>query len=249
MAGWKAYLHAVRAALRRAGVDVRRYDALRDDFARRTRLLAHHRVDVVFDIGANTGQYAEQLRSEGFAGSIVSFEPLSAAFRQLEERCADDPRWQCFRLGLGDDRAELELHIAGNSFSSSVLPMQARHAEASPESAYVGTERVPIDTLDHFVSDNPGLLGERTLLKIDAQGYERFILAGASATLPRVIGLQLEMSLVELYEGEQLMHDMVNGLRDKGFALESLEGGWFDPKTGQQLQVDGLFFRPTTETK
>ena len=45
--------------------------------------MSHVQTDLVFDIGANTGQFAQQLRSVGFAGNIVSFDPLTTAHAQL----------------------------------------------------------------------------------------------------------------------------------------------------------------------
>jgi len=57
------------------------------------RLLASYGVDCVFDVGANTGQYAEGLRNLGYKGRIISFEPLSAAHALLIENSRDDPEW------------------------------------------------------------------------------------------------------------------------------------------------------------
>jgi hypothetical protein len=48
-----------------------------------------------------------------------------------------------------------------------------------------------------------------------------------------------------LYEGEILLTEMIGYLSHKGYALMSLEHGFTDPTTGQLLQVDGIFFRPT----
>ena len=48
-----------------------------------TSMLAAHNVNLVFDVGANTGQFAKAIRGDGFNGRIVSFEPLIAAHEQL----------------------------------------------------------------------------------------------------------------------------------------------------------------------
>ena len=42
---------------------------------KRIELLRKYKVDFVFDVGANTGQYASQLRKAGYKGKILSFVP------------------------------------------------------------------------------------------------------------------------------------------------------------------------------
>ena len=54
-------------------------------------------------------------------------------------------------------------------------------------------------------------------LKIDAQGYEAEVLAGAAGLLERLAGIQLEMSLVPLYEGERAFRAMLDELAALGF--------------------------------
>ena len=53
--------------------------------------------------------------------------------------------------------------------------------------------------------------------------------------------MQLEMSLVPLYQNEMLYTDMIQYMKSRGFALYSLENGFSDEKTGKLLQVDGIF--------
>lgn len=230
--------------VRRAGVDLRRWVPRYDDVGRRVMLLSHHGVDCVWDIGANAGQYGQVLRAAGYTGPIVSFEPLLAPFAELSEHCQRDPTWSCVNVGFGDVAGRFDIHVAANSQSSSLLPMLDLHREAAPLAWYVGNERVRIETLDEYCAAHRELLGGRTFLKIDAQGYEARILAGGAQTLPTLVGLQMEMSLQALYEGEKLMPELLKDAEALGFRLESLELGFVDPKTGPQLQVDGVFFRP-----
>ena len=61
----------------------------------------------------------------------------------------DDPLWDVYpRCAIGDHNGEVEINIAGNSESSSILPMLESHRSAAPDSAYQGKEIVPIKTLD-----------------------------------------------------------------------------------------------------
>src|SRR3954470_10246795 len=68
----------VSAWTRRFGFDLTRFD--------RGKLIAHHQISVVFDVGANLGQSAAELRAVGYRGRIISCEPLGDAFRTLSHR-------------------------------------------------------------------------------------------------------------------------------------------------------------------
>jgi hypothetical protein len=80
-------------------------------------------------------------------------------------------------------------------------------------------------------------------LKIDAQGYESQVLAGSEKCLGRIRGLQLELSLQPLYEGQRLWKDMIATSEAAGFDLWALVPGFFDPTNGRLLQCDAIFFR------
>jgi len=61
---------------RRAGIEIARYRPLA---ARRMELLRANRIGTVIDVGANTGGYGSELRAFGYAGQIISLEPLAGA--------------------------------------------------------------------------------------------------------------------------------------------------------------------------
>jgi FkbM family methyltransferase len=201
------------------------------------------KIDIVFDIGANEGQFSRQIREHGYTGKIISFEPLTYARKNLLAFAKRDPGWQVHeQSAIGDQDGEVEIHIAGNSVSSSVLPMLESHSSAAPGSAYVGSERVPIFTVDglanSYLSKNSNLF-----IKIDTQGYEWQVLEGASETLKHTQGVLCELSLVPLYHEQRLWRDIVDRLDQKGFMLWALQKGFTDPSTGQSLQMDGIFIR------
>jgi FkbM family methyltransferase len=207
------------------------------------KLLTHHNVDTVLDVGANDGGYGRFLRESGYRDEILSFEPLSDAYRKLVASAEGDNRWHVApRMALGPENGEIEINVAGNSTSSSILAMHERHVAAAPDSEYVGTERVPLHRLDsvrHVSIDN----GRAILLKIDTQGYEMPVLEGAESILPRLLGIQLELSLVPLYEGQALYREVIDWMHDRDFALWDVIPGFRNQATGRMLQMDGVFFR------
>ncbi|HEX7300688.1 MAG TPA: FkbM family methyltransferase [Solirubrobacteraceae bacterium] len=233
-------LLAIKAAGRRAGVELLRFNPTNSLDAARARIVRDQAIDLVVDAGANCGQWATELRAGGYRGAIVSFEPLAAAHAALAAAAADDAAWTLHRLALGDRDGEAELHVAANQgASSSLLPMGEEHRRAAPEAGYVNRETVRIARLDAL--ELPA--ATRLMLKLDVQGAERAALDGATATLPRVRVIECELSLVELYEGQALMRELVDRLAASGFELWGLRPAFADPVSARLLQADGLFVR------
>lgn len=234
----------VRTILRNVfGLEVRRLKSISTPEAQMVASLRKFDIDLVLDVGANTGQFASDLRHCGYAGRIVSFEPLSKAHGELLQSSAGDPMWDAYpRCALGDHDGEVEINIAGNSESSSILPMLESHRSAAPESAYQGKEIVPIKTLDAVAG--PYLKDARSVfLKIDTQGFEWHVLDGARDTLPHIKGVLVELSLVPLYEGQHLWREVIDRLEAAGFTLWSFKPAFTDLSQGRILQVDGVFYR------
>ena len=236
----KSFIHH---ALRRLGYDMRRYDPAVFPEAQQARMLGSKGIDLVLDVGANAGQFGCRLRQLGYAGRIVSFEPLRAARERLEAASAGDARWKVAeRAALGDRDGEIEIHVSANSESSSVLEMLDAHLRSAPESRYVGRERVPLRRLDRIAA--PYLTaGSVTLLKIDTQGFEDRVIEGATEILPRVCGIQLELSLVPLYANQRLFPEMLERLSGLGFEPWAIWPAFLDPQSARLLQVDATFFR------
>jgi FkbM family methyltransferase len=229
--------------LRPCGLELTRYNPEKSEGARLAHLLERYRIDCVFDVGANAGQYAKGLRRLGYQQRIISFEPQRAAHAALRAASAKDPLWDVpAAVAIGDFDGETEINVAANSLSSSIRPMAAAHEEAAPYSKYKGTETVKVARLDSIFDTSIGS-STRPYLKIDTQGYESQVLIGATTCLKRFIGVQVELSLVELYTGQELFFDIAERLRQKDFSMVGLLPGFVDPRSGHLLQADGLFFR------
>ena len=173
----------IKKTLRSLGFELQRFDPAGSFGKRRQRWIESERVDVAIDVGAHAGEFAGSLRHEGYGGRMISFEPQAEMFRQLELAASDDPLWACRNQAVGSAAGELDLNISGNEgFSSSIRPMAAIHEAAEPGSSYVNSETVEVVTLDEALADSLAPT-DRPMLKVDTQGYESEVLAGASETL------------------------------------------------------------------
>lgn len=222
-----------KSALQKTGFDVVR-------FRSPNTIFAHHGINLVLDVGANAGQYARDLRKLGYRGRIVSFEPQKQPFAALSAAAARDGNWAAENIGLGSEDSQLTINVHADSRLSSVLTFSQqghpRHVER------VNTEVIDIRTLDGVI-DRYAKAGDRILLKIDTQGFEKQVLAGAEQSLPRLTGIQIELSLTPLYHGQPYLDEMAATLRHKGFSLWQIQRGLWNPETGQEMEVDGIFIR------
>jgi FkbM family methyltransferase len=232
----------VRQVLHRFGIDIVRYRGKRFPERLPLELIENRQVSLVLDVGASVGQTGIALREGGYRGRIVSFEPQTAAFRELSAAAADDEAWECRQVAIGDRASSVQVNIAGNSWSSSLLPMSDRQREASPASSYVASEDVPLVRLDDLRSE---LLrdDDRVYLKLDVQGYEAQAVSGAAETLANTAVVEAEVSLVELYEGQMLMSEFMTLMRGFGFFPLHVVPEFRDPATGELLQLNVWFVR------
>lgn len=234
---------AVKHAIRLTGFELKRYSPPPPEYSNLAKMLLANRVNLVFDVGANNGQFAMALRTAGYAGRIVSFEPVRDAWQKLQEASPRDPLWEIADRGaIGARDSEISIHVARDTQCSSVLDTLDAVNRITSEAVYVGSEQVPLQKLD---SIGPRYLRPDSVLfiKADVQGFEDQVLKGATELLKKTVGLHLEMSLVPLYEGQPLYHDLINVLEPAGFRLWDFKPEYFDRENGRMVWGCGTFFR------
>ncbi|KGO81333.1 FkbM family methyltransferase [Flavobacterium cauense R2A-7] len=222
------------------GIEIVKYPT--DELSRRIALLKHHNIDAILDIGANIGQYGGEMRNLGFKGTIFSFEPMKEAYGKLVKNAAGDSNWKTFNFSIGEKDGQTTINVAKNSVSSSLLDNLPQLTESAPEAAFVEKETIEIRKLDS-IFDELNLTNKNVYLKIDTQGYEEMVLLGAQESLKKVKGIQIEMSFIPSYKGTLTFEEIKTRLTNSGFQLVAIENGFYDRKTGKQLEVDGIFYR------
>ena len=226
-----------QALTERAGLLVTRdVNSLR---SKRIEVISALGLSVLLDIGANTGQWSRELRKCGYRGRIISFEPMPSAFAQLHESVGSASNHECLNVGLGSYDGEGELLATKASENSSFrAPMRVA------ESRYAIEERVsvPVRRLDSALAGITSA-SDRFYMKIDTQGFEREVLDGSPETLQRTDAVEIELSLVELYEGQALLPEIWQFLVTSGLRPAWVERGFRDSEDIWLLQLDALFVR------
>jgi FkbM family methyltransferase len=221
-----------RQALRRAGVERVRTPSI-------AQFLAQRQIETVLDVGANVGQFALELRELGYKGKIVSFEPLPEVFARLKARAAHDPLWEVHDFGLGAEDGQIRIHVAQGSVFSSIKRPGAYVSEAFSASRTVADQAVRIVRLDTFLGNRPDQ--NRTMLKVDTQGYEEEVLMGAGDRLHDLAAVQLELPIVPLYEGQKSWTEMIGILANQGFQVAMAKENSYDWKRMRLLELDVVF--------
>jgi FkbM family methyltransferase len=208
-------------------------------------LLVEAGVDLVVDVGASDGGYARDLRDRGYRGRLVSFEPLITPFGKLAESAQRDDRWFAVNSAVADIDGVLSINIAGNNGeSSSVLPMLDRHVKADPSTSYVGTQESTVRRLDTVLPEVLGSGLSPFFLKIDVQGSELQVLNGCRELIQQglLVGLQIELSFVPLYEGAAVWRDVFDFAESHSLELVYIRPGFSDQQH-RLLQADAFFVR------
>ena len=204
-------------------------------------IIQKKRINTIYDVGANIGQSAFELRKYGYKDRIISFEPVSKVHNKLVENSKNDSSWDVYdRCAIGNQDGDIEINISNYDLSSSILQMTPKHLEAKKNSGFINKEKTKIFKLDSILG-NGNLDNKKAMLKIDTQGYEWEVLQGAKNNLEKFEVLLVEVSFVRLYENEKLWKDIFNYIESFDFELWLLERGFVDRNTKQILQADVVF--------
>lgn len=200
----------------------------------------------IIDAGANKGQFTVAARNLLRPEQIHAFEPLPDMGAELAHRCKAYPEVVVHHMALGATDGEAALHVNRHHQSSSLLPLRARHLAAFPDARELNDVVVKIGRLDEALAGEP--LAPPVLLKIDTQGSEADVLAGATGMLHHVDCIVLETSFTPLYEGERVFREILTIMEGVSFEFVRPVGSLRDRRTGEYMQMDALFRRLGSNT-
>lgn len=196
-------------------------------------------IDLVIDVGANKGQFAQKIRQIGYKQKIISFEPLKEVYSELISNSLNDNNWEIYPMvAVGDSNSKIRINVSENLASSSVLEIQNEHIIAEKSSRYIKSYKVDQVRLDDL-NFKTGF--SSIFLKIDVQGYEFNVLRGAEDLLKKIALLKIEISFTKLYQGTYDWKKLINFLESKGFEIWDFENGFRNKNNLKLLQADVIF--------
>lgn len=205
--------------------------------------LANRPLDLIIDVGANLGQFAQEMRGKFPKAHIVSFEPNPQAFAELDAWAKADGNARAFNCAIGEASGVLEMNVhVDHTASSSLLSTSEREMSLFPQTKR--QERVSVDVrrLDDLLAEEGIAVGPLTFLKFDVQGFEEKAMRGAPKTLAAVGAMLTEVLLENLYEGQADFLDLALLARDAGLRY----AGNYEQVVGDEGQVmwlDAMFIR------
>jgi FkbM family methyltransferase len=188
------------------------------------KLIDEFDLSLILDVGANIGQFGTSMRELGFAGTLISFEPVTAQFAKLKATASGDPNWITLNCaaGVADETKSINV-MRSNLYSSFNAPSSLKTSRYAEVNTVVATEPVKVRRLDGLI-DELGLRGKlkNCFLKSDTQGSDKYVLEGAGSYLREIRVLQVELSVTPIYENTFGMTDMLVYLEERSFAPVAL---------------------------
>jgi len=206
-------------------------------------LIDMYDVNLVVDVGANTGQYGERLRRAGYTGRIVSFEPVPDAFAELERTAAADPAWSAYPYALGREDGTTTINVVPGTLSSVLAPTRFGAKRYTRLRDPVEHE-VPLRRLEGLLDELlAGTETPRPYLKLDTQGFDLEVFAGLGERAGDFVGMQAEVALMKIYEGMPRLPEALAVYESAGFEVTALYPVSRQSQTARVLEFDCVLVR------
>lgn len=207
------------------------------------KVINFHKINLVIDIGASTGEYGKMLRRFGYENQIFSIEPVTKSYNRLEKICKFDNKWFCKQYIISKlNDTKVKINVSEDYDNSSILIPTDLHLKNHSGSKLVYTEIINKKTLDDFINEEIKLK-DNMMLKIDTQGSENDILESGILSLSKFKLVQIELSLQKLYSNQKLWIEIIHLMREKNFDTWSIFPGYKKKDNGQLLQMDMIFYK------
>ena len=170
----------------------------------------------------------------------ILFEPNPAEARRLELLSERIPGARVLQTGLADLVGQQQLHLTRSPTCSSLLKPNAELLASylvGPLFEVLATESVECTRYDVLFAE--GRVPQPDAIKIDVQGFEYQVLQGFGQLLHNCLGIELESHFYPIYQGQRLLHELVELLQGYGLVLRDLRStGNFDQ---DMIEVDAFF--------
>lgn len=206
-----------------------------------TSMIASLPVKTLIDVGASLGDFIGQMKYANQDLKVHAFEPVPSVYNQLLKRFGSDANYTFYNFAVGDQDGMVQFHANDYTFSSSVLPMTSTHINEFPYTKNTSVISCEMRRLDSILSVSH--LPKPLLVKLDVQGYELQVINGGKEIISKADYIVVEVSFVELYQGQPLFDEINSRLNQMGLFYSGNIEQLVSKSSGQILQADALYCR------
>lgn len=200
---------------------------------------------LVLDIGANQGQYYNQIRNGlGYKGWIVSVEPNPIDFEVLKKIAVNDPKFIGINKACGSAPGSVILHVMSDSKLSSLYQANDQFKDRF-YSDLSKTKEITVElTTVEDIFNNLGIKWNGNIfLKTDTQGHDLEVLKGLGASIDSIDAIQCEQSVIPIYAGVNDFTSMNKFLNLQNFYLFSSTPVLRDKKDQSIMEINAFYIR------
>ena len=141
--------------------------------------------EIVIDIGANKGDWAEMVLKEAPISKVYAFEPQKSEFDKLIKLSKNHPsRLFPYNLALGDAEKDIEIHIHDTSSELSYIDNHLNQLPLLTGKSST-SESIKMTLFDTFIESKQDEFKVINFIKIDTEGYEYEVLKGSVEVLKK----------------------------------------------------------------
>ena len=179
-------------------------------------------IDKVIDVGAHKGEFLENMLKIQKVNSFYAFEPQKNIFKELNKKFARNKKVKLFNCAIDKEISNKKLKINKISMKSSLaevnensLYLKFINFLAQSKSNFEGEYEVQTNTVDKIFE---GINLQKSLLKIDVEGFEINVIKGSQMKLEEISFILLENQFGNHFKNNNFK-DITKLLSEKNFKI------------------------------
>ncbi|MBT6438568.1 MAG: FkbM family methyltransferase [Flavobacteriales bacterium] len=230
----------IRKIIDKAGLSIFRHSRLPigADYRKTIRYkLNKSDIKIVFDVGANIGQFSLHCHEVFDESYIYSFEPIKSTFDKLKNRTRIYNNISCFNIAFGNEKGVEEIFLRRRSIYNSLNPLVNVRTSDSQES-----QQIEIDTIDLFCKSKN--IEHIDILKVDTEGFDLNVLKGAESM---IIARKVKFILIEVTFDKDNAHNssyniISSFLKEFDYKIHGFYNQSLNNQSTRMNYCDALFF-------
>jgi FkbM family methyltransferase len=177
---------------------------------------------LVFDVGANVGDFSRGIYSLSPKTKIHAFEIIPTTFTELKRNTSEVQNLVCNNFGLSDETGQLTMHIGESNLVSTAFKIDGM----KDHQTYYNQELI-CDVMKGSEYLNKNKISIVDFLKIDTEGSDLRVIKGFGDEIKKFKVIQFEYGIFNI-QSKDLLRDFYTYLSDNGFIVGKIFPNYVD---------------------